>query len=170
MGPHTRFADNQQSLSERFSPSLHLPAVKLVWCETLRDSNAVFLGYLSDISDDDSIEENGDSENEDPPAKRTQTESTCAIRVQARAARRKELVLALNDIETTISSKCAVFSAGHNGLQSYRAHAIQSHLRMVVNNYRTHTQASEIAAESQGFARTWGGRMVQSWVRKWVKD
>lgn len=139
-------------------------------CETSRDSIPTFLGYLSDISDDDGIEGDRESENEDPPAKRTKTDSTRAIRLQARAARRKELVLALNNIETMISSKRTVFSAGHNGLQSYRAHAIQSHLRMVVNNNRTHTQASEIAAEGQGFARTWGGRMVRSWVRRWVKD
>ena len=82
-------------------------------CETLRDSNAAFLGYLSDISNDDSIEESGESENEDPPAKRTWTESTHGIRVQARAARRKELVLALNDIETTISSKRTVLDYSH---------------------------------------------------------
>lgn len=29
---------------------------------------------------------------------------------------------------------------------------------------------SERAAESQGFAAVWGGRMVRTWTREWVKE
>lgn len=39
---------------------------------------------------------------------------------------------------------------------------------MVVNNGRRVIEASEIAAESQGFARKWGGRLVRIWVRRWI--
>jgi hypothetical protein len=40
---------------------------------------------------------------------------------------------------------------------------------MVVNNQRHLIEASERAAESQGFAAKWGGRMVRQWVRIWIK-
>jgi len=39
---------------------------------------------------------------------------------------------------------------------------------MVVHNKKGHIEASQRAAESQGFAEKWGGRMVHCWVRKWV--
>jgi len=39
---------------------------------------------------------------------------------------------------------------------------------MVLKNGRKHIEASERAAESQGFAAKWGGRLVRQWVRKWV--
>jgi hypothetical protein len=79
-----------------------------------------------------------------------------------------KLVQALKDIEKLISSKREIFVAGHNGLQAYRARAIQSYLHMVVINKRKCTAASEIAAESQGFSAKWGSRMVCKWVRSWV--
>ena len=79
-----------------------------------------------------------------------------------------ELEKALKMIEKVIASKKKVFEAGRNGLQAYRARAIQSHLHMVVCNGRNHTEASERAAESQGFAAKWGGRLVRRWVKKWV--
>ena len=61
------------------------------------------------------------------------------------------------------------YQAGDKGLQSYRARTIQSHLRMVVKNGRRSVEASEIAAESHGFARDWGGRQVREWVQDWIK-
>ena len=77
---------------------------------------------------------------------------------------------ALQDIEKLVKSKRDIFVVTRNGLQAHRALAIQSHLRMVLHNKRKHIKASEIAAESQGFAQNWGGRMVQSWVQRWLKD
>ncbi|KIJ45003.1 hypothetical protein M422DRAFT_128168, partial [Sphaerobolus stellatus SS14] len=40
----------------------------------------------------------------------------------------------------------------------------------MVKNGRKLMDASERAAESQGFAKNWGGRMVRSWVRLWIKS
>ena len=79
-----------------------------------------------------------------------------------------KLEKALKMIEKVIMTKKKVFKAGRNGLQSYQARAIQSHLHMVVRNGRKHIEASERAAESQGFAANWGGRLVHRWVKKWV--
>ena len=82
---------------------------------------------------------------------------------------RKQLQQALDDIEKLIKSKQTYFDAGQKSLQSYRALAIQSHLRMVVQNGRGAVDASEIAAESHGFAKIWGGRLVRQWVRDWIE-
>ncbi|KAJ6483914.1 hypothetical protein C8R45DRAFT_829902 [Mycena sanguinolenta] len=41
---------------------------------------------------------------------------------------------------------------------------------MVVKNGRLGIEASEKAAESQGFAAKWGGRNVRSWTRRWVRE
>jgi hypothetical protein len=79
-----------------------------------------------------------------------------------------ELEKALKMIEKVIATKKKVFKAGRNGLQSYQARAIQSHLHMVVHNGRKHIEVSERAAESQGFAANWGERLVRRWVKKWV--
>ncbi|KIJ35189.1 hypothetical protein M422DRAFT_181072 [Sphaerobolus stellatus SS14] len=40
----------------------------------------------------------------------------------------------------------------------------------MVKNGRKLMDASERAAESQGFAKNWDGRMVRSWVRLWIKS
>jgi hypothetical protein len=40
---------------------------------------------------------------------------------------------------------------------------------MLVKNGRHSIEASERAAESQGFAPKWGGRCVRRWTRDWVK-
>jgi len=80
----------------------------------------------------------------------------------------KALKFALNDIEKLIWSKTDFFDAGQHGLQAYRVRAIQSYLWMVMHNKKGHIEASQRAAESQGFAEKWGGRMVRCWVRKWV--
>ena len=39
---------------------------------------------------------------------------------------------------------------------------------MVIENGRGKTEASEWAAEANGFAAKWGGRLVHQWARKWV--
>ncbi|KAJ7704622.1 hypothetical protein B0H16DRAFT_1346781, partial [Mycena metata] len=62
------------------------------------------------------------------------------------------------------------FAAGRNGLQEYRARAIQSYLGMVVKNGRLTVEASERAAESQGFAAKWGGRSLRRWTRVWIQE
>ncbi len=73
-------------------------------------------------------------------------------------------------IEKLINSKNPnTFSNGHNGLQAYRARAIQSLLWMVVDNGKSMIEASEQAAESNGFSVKWGGRMVRRWARAWIE-
>lgn len=106
-----------------------------------------------------------------PPLKRRKLDVPVReARKKAREVREKALVKALDDINKLVRSKRGVFEAGKTGLQAYRARAIKSYLHMVVNNQRQGVDASERAAESQGFAAKWGGRMVRSWARKWVTD
>jgi len=91
-------------------------------------------------------------------------------RKKVRDERQLQLTKALTDLEKLIKSKKELFHGGQAGLQAYRARAIKSYLHMVVHNRRKGIEASEMAAESQGFAAKWGGRLVRVWVQKWVKD
>ncbi|KAH9068308.1 hypothetical protein EDB83DRAFT_2518668 [Lactarius deliciosus] len=91
-------------------------------------------------------------------------------REQAKQAHSQELKDALLDIEKLLTSKKTQFIAGVNGLQSKRTRSIQTCLHMVVNNKRHLINASERAAESQGFAVKWGGQMVRQWVKIWIKS
>ncbi|KAJ7123914.1 hypothetical protein C8R46DRAFT_928093 [Mycena filopes] len=89
---------------------------------------------------------------------------------QAATAHTNILVSALTTIDKLITSKKDVFHAGNASLQSYRAGSIQSHLHMVVKNKKGWTPASVTAAEAQGFATKWGGRMVRKWTRHRISD
>ncbi|KAF8234683.1 hypothetical protein L208DRAFT_1376807 [Tricholoma matsutake] len=88
----------------------------------------------------------------------------------AKKERQKELMKVLRDIEKLLQSKHNVFIAGHSGLQAYQARAVQSYLQMVVHNGRKSFDASKRAAESQGSAAKWGGRLVRSWAKQWKQD
>ena len=99
----------------------------------------------------------------------------CRLETPARMRRQEEknqLFLirteALRKIEKLLNTKCCSFKGGHNGLQAHRAHAIHGYLHMVAHNDRQRIDASERAAEAQGFAPKWGGRQVQSWADSWV--
>ncbi|KAJ7787651.1 hypothetical protein B0H14DRAFT_3505217 [Mycena olivaceomarginata] len=125
-----------------------------------------------------------------PPLRRTkfavpQAERRRIHTAQATAARANILASALTAIDKLIASKKTVFHARNASLQSYRARSIQSHLCMVVRNQKPWKPASEVAAEAQGFATKWGGRMsyslyddpviraeLRSYVRseKWAMD
>ncbi|KAG1762082.1 hypothetical protein EDD22DRAFT_778846 [Suillus occidentalis] len=154
---------------------------------SLSSESAIFTGYLSDLSDsdneltEDDIDTNAPllttpSESpsplptrQPPSLKRQRLEVPARVaRQQAQNNRRIEMEQALKDVEVLIQSKKDLFDAGRNGLQAYRARAIQSYLWMVVHNKKKSIEASQRAAESQGFAEKWGGRMVRHWVRKWV--
>ena len=157
------------------------------------NTNAICQGYLSDLSSDEDI--NWDDSDEDdspdrdatsdplnhpsslqniippPKLKRRKLDIPARIvREQAKKARSQEVKDALHDIEKLIASKKTQFAAGVNGMQSRRARSIQICLHMVVNNKRHLIDASERAAESQGFAAKWGGRMARQWVRVWIKS
>lgn len=104
-----------------------------------------------------------------PPLKRRKLAVPVRVaRQDAKRARMAKFGEALMAIEKVIASKRDVFAAGRNGLQAYRARSIQSCLWMMVKNDRGLLEASQRAAESQGFAENWGGRMVRKWVRAWV--
>ncbi|KAJ7706607.1 hypothetical protein B0H16DRAFT_1345852 [Mycena metata] len=111
-----------------------------------------------------------------PPALKRQTfdvpkaERRQAAAVLAAKARANILASSLVAIDKLIASKKDVFHAGNASLQAYRARSIQSHLHMVVRNKKGWTPASETAAEAQGFATKWGGRMVRKWTRNWISD
>lgn len=78
---------------------------------------------------------------------------------------------ALKAVQRALKSRRELaFQAGMNGLQAYRARAIQACLAMVVNKGYSLVPASEIAAEGNGFARKWGGRLVRVWVREWISN
>lgn len=155
----------------------------------------VFNGYLSDLSDseqsnlDDELGSDstwgGSKDNFSaaaqnshsfpvqnfPPLKRRRLEiPTCISRPQAQVHKRKAIESAIGDIKRHIHSKKTVFDAGQHGLQAYHAGAIQSCLWMAVRNKKNWIDASECAAESQGFSKQWGSRMVHYWVRKWVNS
>jgi len=74
----------------------------------------------------------------------------------ARENKRKILESALKDIEKRIRSRKTEFDAGSRGLQSYRAQAIKSYLRLVVRKNYKGIPALEAAAEAFGFAKKMG--------------
>jgi len=92
------------------------------------------------------------------------------LRHRVKEERRQGQKKALDDIEKLICSKRKIFDTGHVGLQAYHARAIQSYLQMVLHNGRKSIEASERAAESQGFAARWGGRLVCHWAKEWIKN
>jgi hypothetical protein len=77
---------------------------------------------------------------------------------------------AMEDLEKRINSARSDFDGGLNGLQARRARAIHSYLHMLVRNDRRKIEASEWAAEAQGFAAQWGGQQIRSWTNLWITD
>ena len=75
---------------------------------------------------------------------------------------------ALQKIEKLLNAKQSSFKGGHNGLQAHRARAIHGYLHMLTRNDCKRTDASERAAEAQGFAAKWGGRQVRAWTESWI--
>ncbi|KAF8523730.1 hypothetical protein BU17DRAFT_74918 [Hysterangium stoloniferum] len=76
------------------------------------------------------------------------------------------IIEALTAVEKLIASKKRVFKAGEIVFKNIDIKPSTLHLHMVLHNRSI--EASERAAESQGFAAKWGGRLVHQWVRKWV--
>ena len=159
----------------------------------VKNLGEIFCGYLSDISEDERRDENEENErneeNEGSPTFITAGSSSASItpapkhqkldipardqRKFSQEARHLKYQEGLAAIDKLIASKKEHFDAGRNGLQASRAQAIQSCLRMILQGgarRQTLTDASERAAESQGFAPKWGGRMVRSWVSHWIKS
>ena len=78
--------------------------------------------------------------------------------------------IALQEIEKMLNAKKSPFEGGHNGLQARRVRAICGYLHMLARNDRKRIDASERAAESQGFAAKWGGRKVRAWADSWINQ
>jgi hypothetical protein len=75
---------------------------------------------------------------------------------------------ALRKIERMLNAKQSPFEGGPGGLQALRARAIHGYLHMIARNDRQRIDASERAAEAQGFAAKWGGRQVRKWAELWI--
>lgn len=104
-----------------------------------------------------------------PRRKRRKLEVPARTRRQGEKNRRFFVrIEALEKIEKLLSRKDCPFEGGLNGLQARRARAILGYLHMVARNDRQRTDASERAAEAQGFAPKWGGRQVRLWADSWI--
>jgi hypothetical protein len=82
------------------------------------------------------------------------------MKAQKQEERQKEFQAGLDGIRAVLHSRKTDFAAGVTGLQSYRIRAVQSHLLMLIKNGHHSIEASEQAAESQGFGPKWGGRCI----------
>ena len=109
------------------------------------------------------------AENSVPAPKRQRQE--IPIRVQ-RNGRKNELEYArhtaMTELGKWLNSSQHHFEGGKNGLQACRARTIHSYLYMLIQNNHQKIEASERAAEAQGFAAQWGGRQVRSWAETWI--
>ncbi|KAF8157614.1 hypothetical protein K438DRAFT_1620770 [Mycena galopus ATCC 62051] len=143
---------------------------------------AELVDYPSPLGGDESDDSSGNESDDEqrassgclpaaPPLKRRKLEVSVREQHRAKQANRVlEFQNALADIKKFLLSKKTHFDAGTNSLQEYRARAIQSYFVMVVRRGRLTVDASERAAESQGFAAKWGGRSVRKWTRTWIKE
>ncbi|EIW82983.1 hypothetical protein CONPUDRAFT_53085 [Coniophora puteana RWD-64-598 SS2] len=83
---------------------------------------------------------------------------------------RVNLAVGLHDLQKMMKSAKTQFEGGPNGLQARRTKAIEAHLKMVLKNGRSFTDASKRVAEGNGFAPRWGGQQLRSWTRQWIKS
>ncbi|KAG2123196.1 hypothetical protein BD769DRAFT_1389338 [Suillus cothurnatus] len=90
-------------------------------------------------------------------------------RKQRQAAKHAELEHANKDIMKHLKSKKMVFVGGPHGLQACCACTIEAHLMLVVKNKHGFKVASEMAAETNGFAAKWGGHQVCGWTHEWMR-
>ncbi|KAG2134556.1 uncharacterized protein EDB93DRAFT_1242635 [Suillus bovinus] len=83
---------------------------------------------------------------------------------EQRKQKQADLEHAYKDITKHLKSKKTVFAGGPRGLQARCARTIEVHLMLVVKNKHSFKVASEMAAETNGFAAKWGGRQVRGWT------
>ena len=106
-----------------------------------------------------------------PPHKRQKLD--VPYRVQRQQQHEKnvdDLKKAHLNIVKLLASWKTKFMAGRNGLQIWQTQAIECYLWLKVMNGQSTQEASECAAESQGFTLKWGGCQVCSWVKLWIKE
>ncbi|KAF7302158.1 hypothetical protein MIND_00782700 [Mycena indigotica] len=156
------------------SPPVQTPGV-------LDDDADIFMGgYVSDFDEEESEREASDDDDDTPseiprvsstaPPRKRQKLAIPAreMRRRAKKAKVERFQEGLTRISKLIVSKRTEFAGGLHGLQSTRARAIESCLRMVLDSGRTLTDASMRSAESHGFAADWGGRLLRIWIRIWL--
>ncbi|KIJ29910.1 hypothetical protein M422DRAFT_268576 [Sphaerobolus stellatus SS14] len=182
----TRSRQNKQARDKSASDKVIRESIDLTNEDSDSDGEG-YCGYLSELSDGDSDYAWEDEEKDLPggsnpinPASSTSLAPSinfqvCApppLKCQKLDVPAREALLKQQEawvaIQKLITSKKDLFESGRNSLQEYRARAIESCLQMMVKNGRKLMDASERAAESLGFAKNWGGRMVRSWVRLWI--
>ncbi|KAJ2915126.1 hypothetical protein MD484_g5288, partial [Candolleomyces efflorescens] len=105
-----------------------------------------------------------------PPLKCRRLEiPVCVARERAKKEKLALLSVVLKDLEKVLRSKKKVLEGGANGLQAHHARGIESCLVMMVKNGRKLMDASQRAAEGQGFGTQYGGWVLRVWVKLWVK-
>lgn len=77
---------------------------------------------------------------------------------------------ALAALDKLLISKKNSFDARPWGLQACHTLAIRSHLILVVKSRLGFVVASTQAAASNSFAAVWGGRLLHTWTRTWMKS
>jgi hypothetical protein len=90
-------------------------------------------------------------------------------RKQRQAAKHAELEHTYKDIMKHLKLKKTVFVGGPHGLQACHACTIKAHLMLVVKNKHGFKVASEMAAETNGFAAKWGVHQVCGWTHEWMQ-
>lgn len=133
-----------------------------------------------DLNDDlaDGIDEQGASSGAAPPRKkqklgvpyRVQRAQRSEAHKQRKAAKLAAWQEALADIQKLFKSKRTNFVSGDQGLQAKRAKAIETHLRLVLQNERRSIDASQRAAEAGGFAARSGGYALRRWTRVYIES
>jgi len=83
-------------------------------------------------------------------------------------ARATSQIDGLLDMEKLLKLKSTDFVGGSSGFQAKWTRAIASYLALVVRKKYRPLVASQLAAETHGFAKMWGGRQIQSWARAWM--
>ena len=84
-------------------------------------------------------------------------------RTSKQDVRKKELTDTLSDLHSLQVSKKTKFVLGPNGLQAHHAHAMESHLQLVIKNGCGWAKVAKHTAETHGFATNWGGWQLQGW-------
>jgi hypothetical protein len=170
-----------------------------VTMKSIAASQFLFAGYLSDMSSEGSDYGSEDADDEDegkedehgdvgcvqvgstgngvsqskktPPLKRRRLVIPRRItRNKTHEKKDADFRTALAALDKLLISKKNRFDNGQRGLQARCTLAIRSHLLLVVKGRLGFAAASMQAAASNGFAAAWGGRMLRTWTRAWMKS
>ena len=139
----------------------------------LYESDWLDVSQIDEIADEIMTDnEEGVEDGEESRPRRTRRALETLVQEARRIARekhRKELGAALKAIEAIIKSRKTRWAGGEHGLQAHRARAIRSYFQLVVRKNYGGVKASIIAAESHGFAKLHGSRLIRQWGNVWIK-